>query len=240
MNIYPAIDIRGGACVRLKMGDYSKVTVYSGDPVDQARKWLDAGAEWLHIVNLDGAKSEKSGFDGILERIIKETGARVQTGGGIRALEDVRLKLEMGARRVILGTAAISDPETVRKAVAEYGDCIAVGIDARNGFAAAEGWTVQSKITALDLALRMKEIGVKTVIYTDIGKDSMMSGPNVEKTGELVRETGLNVIASGGVSRMGDLEKLAEIGGLDGAIIGKALYEGALDLQEVIKEFSWN
>jgi len=235
MQLYPAIDIKDGKCVRLKQGDFSRQTVFYDDPVGQAKKWEDAGATYIHIVDLDGARGTSNNFEAI-RQIAKTVSAKIQTGGGIRTLADVEAKIELGISRVIIGTAAIENPEMVAEAFSKFGDKIAVGVDAVNGMVAVHGWETTSETTALDLCLKMKSLGVKTIIYTDISRDGMMTGPNIEATKHLIDQTGLDIIASGGVSCMEDLQRVSEINA-EGVIIGKALYENAIDLKEAIVEF---
>jgi phosphoribosylformimino-5-aminoimidazole carboxamide ribotide isomerase len=236
MQIYPAIDIKDGKAVRLTQGRFDDVTVFNDDPTDAAKAWIDAGASYIHIVDLDGARYGKSFITNIIKAIRAKYDIPVQTGGGVRSLQDVTDRIEAGASRVIIGTAAVKNPELVKQAVELYGDKIAVGVDAKNGMVAISGWEEVSDITAVDLCLKMKGYGVKTVIYTDISKDGMMCGPNLESTKDLIDKTGLDVIASGGVSAMKDIENVKEIGSA-GVIIGKALYNGALDLKTVIEAF---
>lgn len=236
MQIYPAIDIKDGKAVRLTQGKFDDVTVFNDDPVSAAKAWIDAGASYIHIVDLDGARYGKSFITDIIKAIRAKYDIAIQTGGGVRTLEDVADRINAGASRVIIGTAAVKNPELVRQAAELYGDKIAVGVDAKNGMVAISGWEEVSDVTAVDLCLKMKEYGIKTVIYTDISKDGMMCGPNIESTGALIEKTGLDIIASGGVSAMSDIENVSKIGSA-GVIIGKALYNGALNLKEVIDRF---
>ncbi len=237
MQIYAAVDIKNGKCVRLKQGKFDDVTVYEQNPVKAAKNWIEKGASYLHIVDLDGAKQGISQNEQILEEIVKLSDVPVQTGGGVRSLEDIQRKLSKGVSRVILGTVAVKQPLLVKQAVEKFGaDSIVVGIDAKNGNVAVAGWEEVSNISALELCLKMKEYGVKTVIYTDIAKDGMMSGGNVEATKELVDKTGMDIIASGGISSMQDLENVKN-SNVQGVIVGKALYQGVLDLTEIVKKF---
>ncbi len=236
MQIYPAIDIIDGKAVRLSQGKFDDVTVFNDDPADAAKDWVDAGATYIHIVDLDGARQGKSFIVDILKKITDKYNVPVQTGGGVRTIDDVRARIEAGASRVIIGTAAVKNPELVKEAVSLYGDKIAVGVDAKNGMVAISGWEEISNVTAVDLCLKMKEYGVKTVIYTDISKDGMMSGPNIESTKELIEKTGMDVIASGGVSKLEDVENVKNINAA-GVIIGKALYNGAINLAEVLEKY---
>ena len=237
MQIYPAVDIKNGKCVRLKQGNFDAVTVYEQNPVIAAKKWIEKGATYLHIVDLDGAKEGISENEQIIAEITKLSDVPVQTGGGVRSLKDIERKLQKGVSRVILGTVAVRQPELVKQAVEKFGsDKIVVGIDAKEGYVAIAGWEEISNVSALDLCLKMKEYGVKTIIYTDIAKDGMMSGINLEATKELIEKTGMYIIASGGISNMADLENVQKINA-HGVIIGKALYQQTLDLKQVIKKF---
>lgn len=234
MIIYPAIDIKDGKCVRLRQGSFKEVTVYFENPLDAARKWKDAGAKYLHVVDLDGARSGSPKNLDIVSGIVKQLDLKVQLGGGIRTLQSIETVLGMGVSRVILGTAAVKDPELVEEAVERFGECIVVGIDARNGRVATDGWEDASGYSAIELAGQMERIGVKTVIYTDIEKDGMLEGPNFEAIRSMKEATGLEVIASGGVAGIHDIVRLKETGA-DGVIAGKALYTGALDLAEALE-----
>jgi len=236
MIIYPAIDLKDGKCVRLSQGAFDKVTVFNDEPKNVAKSFQEAGASFIHVVDLDGARSGKSQNHVAIASIVSAINIPIQTGGGIRTMEDIEQKLSMGVERIILGTAALKHPDLVKAAVKAYGNHIAVGIDASQGLVAVEGWEEVSRTKAVDICIKMKNIGVQTIIYTDIAKDGMMSGPNVEATKEIVETTGLSVIASGGVSSIEDLERLSEIR-VSGVIIGKALYLGALDLKSVIRTF---
>lgn len=236
MQIYPAIDIIDGKAVRLSQGKFDDVTVFNDDPVKAAEQWVKQGASFIHLVDLDGARYGKTYVIDIIKKIKKQFGVPIETGGGVRTMEDIDNRIEAGADRVIIGTAAVKNPELVKEAVKKYGTKIALGVDAKNGLVAIKGWEEVSEITAVELCLNMKEIGIKDVIYTDISKDGMMSGPNVPYTKELIEKTGMNVIASGGISCMQDLENVDKIGAA-GAIIGKALFNGVLNLEEVIKQF---
>lgn len=236
MQIYPAIDIKDGKCVRLQQGRFDQVTVYGDNPVDMALQWVEAGASYLHLVDLDGAVQGQSANHEVIRKIAKAISIPIQTGGGIRTMEAIEKKLSLGVERVIIGTAAVKNPKFVEEAVKAFGDHVAVGIDAKNGMVAVEGWEQVSSRSAVDLCLEMKALGVKTIIYTDISKDGMLAGPNIESTQELIDKTGLDIIASGGVTTMADLENVERIRA-EGAIIGKALYQGTLDLKEVIQRF---
>lgn len=232
MIIYPAIDIRNGKCVRLTQGRYDDMTVFSDEPVNTAIKFQEAGASWLHVVDLDGARGDANNR-GLIIEIASKLNIPVQTGGGIRTLDDIKELLESGIARVILGTAAVKNPELVAKAVSLYNDRIAAGIDAKDGYVAIEGWEKVSRIKALDLAKTMEEAGVKTIIYTDIATDGMLSGPNINAMAEMVEKVNMEVIASGGVSKVEDLLALKETG-VHGAIVGKAIYTGSVDLKDAL------
>ncbi|MGE4282526.1 MAG: 1-(5-phosphoribosyl)-5-[(5-phosphoribosylamino)methylideneamino]imidazole-4-carboxamide isomerase [Clostridia bacterium] len=233
MVIYPAIDIRQGKCVRLVQGSFSDVTVYSDDPMQMAKKWEQQGAEYIHLVDLDGALSGQSINNEVIRKIAKAVNIPVQLGGGIRSIETIQSLLENGVTRVILGTAAVKNPLLVKEAVERYGDQIAIGIDAKDGKAAVDGWEEVSDITALGLALKMQDIGVKTIIYTDIAKDGMLQGPNVDAMREMAGSLRIDVIASGGVSVLEDVKRLVHTG-VQGAIIGKALYVENISLPEAL------
>lgn len=234
MKIYPAIDISKGKCVRLLQGVRKNETIYGDDPLEMAYKWKSLGAKRLHIVDLDGAFDGESMNAAIISTIIKNVGIPVQIGGGLRSLDKVKSLLDIGVNKAILGTAAIEDPSFVAKAVLEFGDKIAIGIDAKNGKVAIKGWTEESEVLAFDLALKMKEIGVKTVIYTDIAKDGMLSGPNFEMTAQIAQIKDIKVIASGGISAIDDVLQLKELN-IYGVIVGKALYNGNIDLEKLMK-----
>lgn len=234
--LYPAIDMRNGKCVRLMQGDYEQETIYGDSPFDMAKQFADQGAEWIHMVDLDGAKDGKKINHEHVLRVAKELSAKVQIGGGIRSMEDVSYYLDAGVDRVILGSAAVSNPEFVREALQRYGGSkVAIGLDARDGFVATEGWLETSHIKAVDLAKRLVEEGAETFIFTDISKDGMLQGPNVEAIGELASITGKEVIASGGVSSIDDLVRLkADERNIAGAIMGKALYTDRFTLPEAL------
>ena len=236
MQIYPAIDIIDGKAVRLSQGSFDDVTVFNDSPVEAAKDWVDAGATYIHIVDLDGARYGKTFVTDIIKDIKSKYDVKIETGGGVRTLKDIEDRINAGASRVIIGTAAVKNPELVKEAAEKFGDKIAVGVDAKNGMVAISGWEEISDVTAVDLCLKMKEYGVNTVIYTDISKDGMMSGPNIESTKDLIEKTGMDIIASGGVSKMEDIENVNNINAA-GVIIGKALYNGALNLKDVISKF---
>ncbi len=237
-TIYPAIDMKGGNCVRLLQGDYDKETVYGDSPFDMAKKFADEGADWIHMVDLDGAKDGKRVNDQYVIQAARELGVSVQIGGGIRTEEDILHYLENGVTRVIIGSIAVSNPEFAIEMVGKYGKAIAVGLDAKNGYVATHGWLETSEVKAVDLGKRFADAGAETFIFTDIATDGMLSGPNVEAVRMLAKETGTNVIASGGVSQLADLSQLKEFAseGIAGAIVGKAIYEGRFTVAEALKE----
>ncbi len=234
MDIIPAIDIRGGRCVRLYQGDYSRETVFSEDPVAVALEWQAQGTRWLHLVDLDGAaRGEPVNFPTI-EAIVKQVHVAVEVGGGIRDEHTVRRLLDLGVKRVIVGTVAVEQPEMVAELCRKFGEAVVVGIDARDGYVATRGWLEGTGITALELARKMAGIGVRRIIYTDIKRDGTLTQPDFEAIGRMVRGAGLPVIAAGGISRLEDLERLKVLG-VEGAIIGKALYTGDIDLRQALK-----
>lgn len=236
MLVIPAIDLREGRCVRLVEGRLDRETIYSENPAETAENWQRLGARYLHVVDLDGAFAGQPKNMDVIKGIVSSVDIPVQVGGGIRDLKAVETLLNLGVHRVILGTAAITQPEMVRRAVEQFGDKIVLGIDARDGRAAVQGWAVESAVSAVDLALQMKEIGVQRVVFTDIRRDGTLKGPNLEATGELARVTGLKVIASGGVSSLDDICRVKEMekDGVEGVIVGKALYSGKVDLKEAL------
>lgn len=234
MIIYPAIDLRGGQVVRLKEGRADQQTIFSSDPVATAQRWIELGATWLHIVNLDGAFEAASDNLSVMSRIAA-LGTPVQFGGGLRALADVEKALSLGASRVVIGTAAVKNPELVAQAVAQFGaERISVGLDARDGKVTTHGWQTVSDFTPAALGQQMAKVGVKHALFTDVSRDGLLTGSNVEATIALGRETGLDVIASGGVSTLSEIETLARSGAVAGAIIGMALYTGTLNLPDAL------
>ncbi|MBM7096904.1 1-(5-phosphoribosyl)-5-[(5-phosphoribosylamino)methylideneamino]imidazole-4-carboxamide isomerase [Bacillus sp. H-16] len=238
-TIYPAIDMRGGKCVRLLQGDYDKETVYGDSPFDMAKTFAEEGAEWIHMVDLDGAKEGAPVNHGHVTRAAKELDARVQVGGGIRTLEAAAAYLDEGVDRVILGSSAISDPAFVQEMLRTYGgDRVVIGIDARDGYVATHGWLETSTVKAEDLALELASHGAKWFVMTDISRDGMLNGPNVDAIANLGSMTGKNVVASGGVSGLKDLADLKARAseGIEGAIVGKALYEGRFTLKQALEE----
>jgi phosphoribosylformimino-5-aminoimidazole carboxamide ribotide isomerase len=234
MIIYPAVDIKDGRCVRLLQGRFDRETVYGDDPVEIAVKWASMGPKWLHVVDLDGARSGFSKNRRIIADIAKNVRIPVQTGGGIRTLNDIDEVIASGAARVVLGTAAVRTPELLKKAVDKYRDKIAVGIDAKDGKVAVDGWETLSEHTAVEFAKMVEQLGVSVVVYTDITTDGMLEGPNLIAVEKMVGAVGIDVIASGGVSSIQDLINLRNTGAA-GAITGKAIYTGAIDLSHALK-----
>ena len=234
MIIFPAIDIIGGKAVRLYKGDYAQMTVYSDDPASVALKFKEAGAEWVHLVDLEGAKNgDTPNLETVLD-IKRKSGLLCEIGGGIRNMEVVNRYLEAGIDRVILGTAAVENPEFLKAAIEKYGEKIAVGIDIKDGFVAIKGWLEKSKFEAFEFCKMMEDMGVKTLICTDISKDGAMQGTNHELYRELSERFSLNITASGGVSSIADVERLKKQN-IYGAIIGKAYYTGAIDLKTAVE-----
>lgn len=241
MNIYPAVDILNGQAVRLLQGRKEDVTVY-GRPVDMARRWAQAGAEWLHVVDLDGAfEGSPKNHASIAEIAAAVPALKVQVGGGMRSMSALDQIFNVGVRRAVLGTSAVTDSAFVREALQRWGERIAIGIDARDGIARVSGWTEDSKIGAIELARRLEAEGAKCVIYTDISRDGVLVGPNIPALRQMIDGTGLDVIASGGVSKIDDVRALSEIKHprLDGVIIGKALYEGLVKLEDALQAGSY-
>jgi len=238
MIIYPAIDLRGGKVVRLKEGDPARMTSYSDDPAETARHWLTMGAKWLHVVNLDGAFGDGDDANQIalisILKSAKEFGAHVQFGGGLRSLDSIEKTLNLGASRIVLGTIAVEQPDVTVSALKKFGaEKIAIGIDARDGIVRVRGWQSDGGISAQDLALQMQTLGLRTVIFTDIRRDGLGSGLNIPATRQLADVSGLEVIASGGVNTLDDV-LAAKIAGLSGVILGRALYDGTIDLKAAI------
>lgn len=237
MIIFPAIDLRRGKCVRLQQGRAEHETIYSDDPIEMALRWQGEGASWLHLVDLDSAMSNASENRQIAKLIFRALTIPVQFGGGVRNETDLDEILGGGASRVVIGTAAFRDPEFLRRAVEQHTDRIVVGLDARDGLLATHGWNQVEEVEALTFAKSLVQMGVQRVVYTDISRDGMLSGPNWMVTEQLARETGLKVIASGGVSSLEDLRTLKPLGrsGVEGVIVGKALYEEKFSLGDAIR-----
>jgi len=235
MILYPAIDLKDGNCVRLLRGDMEAATVFGTDPAAQARAFQDAGAEWLHLVDLNGAFAGKPVNGAAVEAILAAIDMPAQLGGGIRDMATIESWLDRGLARVILGTVAVEDPDLVREAAMAFPGKIAVGIDARGGRVAVRGWAEETGMAAVDLAHRFEDAGVAAIIYTDIDRDGAMAGPNIAATEALARAVNIPVVASGGVSSMQDLMALRATGVIAGAISGRALYDGAIDLNAALK-----
>lgn len=236
MVIFPAIDIRGGKCVRLFKGDFAQETVFSDKPEEMAAKWEAQGGKFLHLVDLDGALAGRSVNLDVVKRIVDTVKIPVELGGGIRTMENIDEVLSLGVQRVILGSVAVKNPALVKEACQKYGDRVVVGIDAKDGIVAVDGWGVSGDVEVTVLAKEMAKAGVKTIIYTDISRDGTLSGVNVEATARLARESGVKIVASGGVKSLDDIEALLpyEKDGIEGVIVGKSIYTGSLDLQEAI------
>jgi phosphoribosylformimino-5-aminoimidazole carboxamide ribotide isomerase len=236
MILFPAIDLKDGACVRLRQGEMDSATVFNADPAAQALVFENQGFEWLHIVDLNGAFEGKPVNEKAVEEILHAVHVPIQLGGGIRDLDTIIMWLEKGIDRVILGTVAVRDPALVRESAHDFPGCIAVGIDARDGKVAVEGWAETSEITAIDLARKFEDAGVAAIIYTDIGRDGVLAGLNLEATAALARATSIPVIASGGLASIEDLRNLLkpDYKMLEGAIAGRALYDGRIDPSEAL------
>lgn len=237
MDIIPAIDLSEGRCVRLRRGDMARKTIYSDNPAEFARRWEDEGAHILHVVDLDGAVAGGSRNLAAIDSIVAAVGIPVELGGGLRTIEDVGRALEAGVRWAIMGTSALRDRPAVEAAVTAFGGRIIIGIDARDGLVAVDGWVKSSDVTAVELARRMDVLDIAKIIFTDISTDGMMSGPNVESTRALAEAVSTPVIASGGVTTLDDVKAVCAIApaGVTGMIIGRALYEGTISLPEAIR-----
>jgi phosphoribosylformimino-5-aminoimidazole carboxamide ribotide isomerase len=234
--VFPAIDILGGRAVRLAQGDYERVTVYNDDPVAQARIFAGQGATWVHVVDLDGARNGVPGNVAIVERIARESGLAVQTGGGVRTLETMRRLADAGAARMVLGTKLATDPAFVRAAVAEFGDAVVAGIDARDGEVKIAGWREGTSVLATELAGELVSLGVRHLVYTDISRDGMGTGIAAEAYRDVASRAGFPVVVSGGMATPGDVRAVAALGGdvAEGVIIGRAIYEGAIALPDAL------
>ncbi|MBA2678474.1 MAG: 1-(5-phosphoribosyl)-5-[(5-phosphoribosylamino)methylideneamino]imidazole-4-carboxamide isomerase [Ktedonobacteraceae bacterium] len=235
MIILPAIDIKDGQCVRLYQGDYAQMTTYDADPVQVALRWQAAGATWLHLVDLDGAAQGRPVNADLIGRIKRAVGLHIEVGGGMRSLDHVQQILDLGVDRIVLGTIAITNRALLQEALARHGASIVVGLDARNGQVAISGWRETSQVKAVDLARELSALGVQRFVYTDIARDGALSGPNFAALAEMRQAVASALIASGGVSSLGDLHTLAE-SGVEGTIVGKAIYTGDVDLAAAIRE----
>lgn len=234
MRIYPAIDIKDGKCVRLLRGSFDDVTVYGDDPAAMAQKWEAQGGEFIHVVDLDGALKGHGVNAEAIKSICEAVSVPVETGGGIRTMEDIKAKLDCGINRVIIGTKAVSDRAFVKEAVELYGDRIVIGIDAKDGMVAVEGWEKTSEFKAVEFAKIMEDIGVKTIVYTDIATDGTLAGPNVNAMREMAKSVNMDVIASGGIGTTEHIRSLADTG-VEGVIVGRALYAGTVKLADAIE-----
>ncbi len=235
MIILPAIDIKDGQCVRLYQGDYTQATIYNADPIEVAHRWQSAGASWLHVVDLDGAAAGQPVNGELIRRIRASTSSHIELGGGIRTLEHIGKMLDLGIDRIVLGTVALTNRSLLDEALACWGERIAVGLDARNGQVAISGWRETSQVQATSLATELCALGVQRFIYTDIARDGALKGPNLGALREMQRVISCSLIASGGVSSIDDLRSIAALG-IEGAIVGKALYTGDVDLAAAIQE----
>ncbi len=241
MNIYPAIDLRHGRVVRLKYGDPHQQTTYSDDPIEAARRWAEAGTQWIHVVNLDGAFGDEAGaaVNRSLLQSLAAVGPQIQFGGGLRSIANIEAALARGATRVVIGTLAIEQPGVLREAVERFGsDRVVVGLDARQGRVKTHGWLDDNGGDVITIGRQIRSAGVNLVVHTDIGRDGDLSGVNRNASAILAHETGLHVIASGGVSSIEDVLSLKEVPGSEGVIIGRALYTGAIDLRELLSILS--
>ncbi|MDO4570248.1 MAG: 1-(5-phosphoribosyl)-5-[(5-phosphoribosylamino)methylideneamino]imidazole-4-carboxamide isomerase [Planctomycetia bacterium] len=236
MQIIPAIDLRGGKCVRLRQGDYNQETVFSDDPAEMAMRWVDLGGDFLHLVDLDGARDGSLANLDAIERIVSAVHVPCELGGGIRSEDAIRRMLDLGLRRLVVGTLAIRQPQWFKEMCAKFPRKLVLGIDARDGFVATDGWLETSQTSAISLAQQFDDVPLDAIIYTDIATDGMMSGANVPAMREMKDAVRVPVVASGGVSSIEDVRRLSEAG-LDACIIGRALYEGAIDLRDVCGKF---
>jgi phosphoribosylformimino-5-aminoimidazole carboxamide ribotide isomerase len=232
--VYPAIDIRDGKAVQLVEGNFAQETVFDADPVEAALRWQDAGAEWIHIVDLDGARDGDRPNRSTIERIRAAVSGKLQLGGGMRNLETIRSAHASGIDRIVIGSAAVSQPDLVPASIEILGECVAVGIDARNGNVATHGWVDQTTVSALDLVKRVTSEGIKHIIYTDIGRDGRLEGPNLAALSDVIRSTTAGVIASGGITTLNDVASVKDIGST-GVIIGTALYRKRIDLTAALE-----
>jgi len=233
MDLWPAIDLRGGRCVRLLQGDYSRETVFADDPVDQVRRFVDQGARRLHVVDLDGAKAGTAVQADLVMRMVRAAGVPVQLGGGIRSLATARAYADAGVTRLVVGSVAIEEPELLEAMAAALPGRIVLGLDARDGRVAVRGWVDTSPLLAVDVARQSAQLPLAGIVYTDIATDGMLSGPNLDALGEMVRSVGLPIVASGGIAVADDLRRVAGIG-VQGCIVGRALYDGGLSLPDAL------
>lgn len=235
-TVYPAIDMRGGKCVRLLQGDYNQETVYGDSPFEMAKGFVGQGANWIHMVDLDGAKEGRSVNNEHVIRVAKELGVNVQIGGGIRTEEDIQYYLNNGVKRVILGSVAVSDVEFTKEMLQKYGKSIVIGLDAKDGMVATHGWLETSKVSAIELGKTLAEAGAEVLIFTDISTDGTLSGPNIHATEQLALATGKKVIASGGISSLLDIQQLAALqaSGVVGSIVGKAIYSNRFTVAQAL------
>ena len=241
MLVIPAIDLRAGRCVRLSQGRKDDVKIYDGDAVEIALSYQREGAQMLHVVDLDGAFSDPNSVNrGVFSEILSQTDLPIEFGGGMRSLQDVERVIELGVARVVIGTLAVESPQVLARLVEMFGSRVCVGIDARNGQVMTRGWEKQETVTAVELAKRVAGVGVERIVYTDVARDGMLTGVNVEQTRAIARESGLRVTASGGVSSLADISRLKTVSesGIDSVIVGKALYEGRFTLKEALAEGS--
>lgn len=235
MIIYPAVDIKDGRCVRLTQGKFCDVTVYSDNPVEMALAWENLGAGYVHVIDLDGARTGMPQNLPVVGEIALKLSVPLQMGGGIRTMDTIKAVLDCGVKRAILGTSAVNDPDFLKRALNTFKGCVAVSIDARDGRVAIEGWEKTSAFNAVDFAMKMEELGAATIIYTDISRDGMLMGPNLKAMEDLAKAVQVEIIAAGGVSSVKDIRNLKNAG-ISGAIIGKALYTGDIDLREALAE----
>jgi phosphoribosylformimino-5-aminoimidazole carboxamide ribotide isomerase len=235
MYIIPAIDLRNGKCVRLIQGQYDRQITYKDDPVAQAQEFQAAGAQWLHVVDLDGAKAGKPANTETIARIVAQTDLKVEVGGGLREEEAIRQLLDLGVKRAIIGTKAVSDFAWFSRMARQFEGRLALGLDARGSTVATHGWQADSELTVLDFARQAAELPLAVIIYTDISKDGMLCGPNIERTQAVAEAVDIPVVASGGVSKLDDIKNLAAVKVIDAVIAGRSLYEGTLDLKEAIE-----
>lgn len=238
MLVIPAIDLKDGCCVRLSQGEFNSAKVYGSDPIEQARRFVDAGAELIHIVDLDGAKDGgRSANRSVAREIVNRVGVDVEFGGGVRSEGDVEELIDIGVSRVILGTLATESPDKLKSLVMRFGQRVCVGIDAREGVVMTRGWVAKSDLSAGEFALEVAKLGIERIIYTDIKRDGMLTGPNIEETVAIARKANVKVTASGGVSSVEDIRRLAESGEplIDSVIVGKALYENRFSLEEALQ-----